>query len=111
MEKTQREFLLRRQLESIRKELGQLGSDDEAAPDDYRARFASRELPEDVRKAVDREIDKLERTNEQSPEQGWIRTWLDTVDELPWGESSRRTASTSPRHRASSTRTTTACAT
>ncbi len=85
MEKTQREFLLRRQLESIRKELGQLGSDDEAAPDDYRSRFATRELPDDVRKAVDREIDKLERTNEQSPEQGWIRTWLDTVEELPWG--------------------------
>ncbi len=45
-------------------------------------------LPEEVRKAVDREIDKLERTSEQSPERGWIRTWLDTVAELPWGKES-----------------------
>jgi ATP-dependent Lon protease len=88
MEKTQREFLLRRQLDAIRKELGQLGDGDEAAPDDYRAKFADRELPEEVRKAVDREIDKLERTSEQSPEHGWIRTWLDTIAELPWGEES-----------------------
>ncbi len=86
MEKTQREFLLRRQLESIRKELGQLGSGDEDAPDDYRSQAEGRDLPEAVRKAVDREIDKLERMSEQNPEHGWIRTWLDTVLELPWGE-------------------------
>jgi ATP-dependent Lon protease len=86
MEKTQREFLLRRQLEAIRKELGELGdgSADED-PDDYRAAFAERDLPDAVRTAVEREIDKLERTSEQSPEHGWIRTWLDTVRELPWG--------------------------
>src|SRR5664280_1393509 len=88
MEKTQREFLLRRQLESIRKELGQIGSDDEAAPDDYRSKLAERELPEAARTAVEREIDKLERMSEQNPEHGWIRTWLDTVFELPWGEES-----------------------
>ncbi len=88
MEKTQREFLLRRQLESIRKELGQLGGDDESAPDDYRGRVEGADLPEGVRKAVDREIDKLERMSEQNPEHGWIRTWLDTVLELPWGEES-----------------------
>ena len=46
------------------------------------------DLPEAVRKAVDREIDKLERMSEQNPEHGWIRTWLDTVLELPWGEQS-----------------------
>ena len=86
MEKTQREFLLRRQLEAIRKELGDLsgkGADDD--PDDYRAKLAERDLPEHVRTAVEREVDKLERTNEQSPETGWIRTWLDTVLEVPWG--------------------------
>jgi ATP-dependent Lon protease len=84
MEKTQREFLLRRQLEAIRKELGQL-SDDEADPDDYRTKIAERDLPEQVLKAVIREVDKLERTSDQSPETGWIRTWLDTVLEMPWG--------------------------
>jgi ATP-dependent Lon protease len=85
MEKTQREFLLRRQLEAIRKELGQLGDNDEAEPDDYRAKLANRDLPEHVRAAVQREVDKLERTSDQSPETGWIRSWLDTVFELPWG--------------------------
>ncbi len=87
MEKTQREFLLRRQLDAIRKELNQLsgseGSEDD--PDDYRAKLDKRDLPEAVHKAVEREIDKLERTNDQSPETGWIRTWLDTVFEIPWG--------------------------
>jgi ATP-dependent Lon protease len=88
MEKTQREFLLRRQLEAIKKELGQLGDGDESDPDDYRTKIADRDLPENVRTAVVREIDKLERTSDQSPETGWIRTWLDTVLELPWGEES-----------------------
>ena len=89
MEKTQREFLLRRQLEAIRKELGELGDGaEEGTPDAYRAQVAGRDLPEAVRVAVEREIGKLERTSEQSPEHGWIRTWLDTVLELPWGEES-----------------------
>ena len=87
MEKTQREFLLRRQLEAIRKELGQLSDSDGDGedPDDYQAKLAKRDLPEHVRVAVQREIDKLERTSDQSPETGWIRTWLDTVLEVPWG--------------------------
>ncbi len=88
MERTQREFLLRRQLDAIRKELGELGGGDETAPDDYRGRAAEAPLPDKVREAVEREVDRLERTNEQSPEHGWIRTWLDTVLELPWGEES-----------------------
>jgi ATP-dependent Lon protease len=86
MEKTQREFLLRRQLEAIRKELGELsGKSADDDPDDYRAKLAERDLPEHVRSAVEREVDKLERTSDQSPETGWIRTWLDTVLEVPWG--------------------------
>ena len=88
MEKTQREFLLRRQLEAIRKELGELGDDEAGGPDGYRSRLTERNLPAGVRQAVEREVDKLERTSEQSPEHGWIRTWLDTVLELPWGEES-----------------------
>ncbi len=81
MEKQQREFLLRQQLAAIRKELGE----DDAASDDYRAKLESTPLPEKVRAAVDKELDRLERTNGQSPEQSWIRTWLDRVFELPWG--------------------------
>jgi ATP-dependent Lon protease len=85
MEKTQREYLLRRQMEAIRKELGELNGADAGAPDGFRAQIADRDLPDAVRTAVEREVDKLERTSEQSPEHGWIRTWLDTVLELPWG--------------------------
>ncbi|WP_410639700.1 endopeptidase La [Amycolatopsis sp. lyj-346] len=84
MEKQQKEFLLRRQLEAIRKELGEL--DGTAQDDDYRARVEAAELPGTVKKAALAEVDKLDRTSEQSPEGGWIRTWLDTVLELPWNE-------------------------
>jgi ATP-dependent Lon protease len=82
MEKSQREFLLRQQLAAIRKELGE-GEPD--GSDDYRARVESADLPEHVREAALREVDKLERSSDQNPEAGWIRTWLDTVLELPWG--------------------------
>ncbi len=89
MEKTQREFLLRRQLDAIRKELGELdGNADDGTPEYFRGLIASRELPEAVLRAVEREISKLEHTSEQSPEHGWIRTWLETVLELPWGVTS-----------------------
>jgi ATP-dependent Lon protease len=89
MEKTQREFLLRRQLDAIRKELGELdGTAESGTPEHYRGAMAERELPDHVRSAIEREITKLERTSEQSPEQGWIRSWLDTLLELPWGVTS-----------------------
>lgn len=81
MEKTQKEFLLRQQLAAIRKELGEEGPD---GSDDYRARVEAAELPEKVREAALREVGKLERASDQSPESGWIRTWLDTVLDLPW---------------------------
>jgi ATP-dependent Lon protease len=86
LEKTQREFLLRQQLAAIRKELGEDGDDD--VVEGYRTRLAEPTLPEAVREAASREVDRLERTGEQSPEHGWIRTWLDTLFEVPWGESS-----------------------
>ncbi|MDT5214923.1 MAG: ATP-dependent Lon protease, partial [Mycobacterium sp.] len=81
MEKTQKEFLLRQQLAAIRKELGE-GEPD--GSDDYRARVEEADLPDKVREAAMREVGKLERSSEQSPEGGWIRTWLDTVLDLPW---------------------------
>jgi ATP-dependent Lon protease len=81
MEKTQKEFLLRQQLAAIRKELGE-GEPD--GSDDYRARVEAADLPEKVREAALREVGKLERSSDQSPEGGWIRTWLDTVLDLPW---------------------------
>jgi ATP-dependent Lon protease len=83
VEKQQREYLLRQQLAAIRKELGE---DDGDASTDYRARLADLTLPAKVRETVEKEIDRLERTSTQSPEQSWIRTWLDRVLDLPWGK-------------------------
>jgi ATP-dependent Lon protease len=85
MEQQQREFLLRQQLAAIRKELG---DDDDDVVGGYRTRADEAALPEDARVAVEREIDRLERMGEQNPEHGWIRSWLDTVLELPWGNRS-----------------------
>ncbi|MGC4799054.1 endopeptidase La [Micromonospora saelicesensis] len=82
LEKSQREFLLRQQLAAIRKELGEDEPDGSA---DYRSRVESAELPDKVREAAMREVGKLERASDASPEAGWIRTWLDTVLEMPWG--------------------------
>ncbi|MFG2969918.1 endopeptidase La [Streptomyces sp. NPDC048288] len=89
VDKQQREFLLRRQLEAVRKELRELNGDsakDGEESDDYRARVEAADLPEKVREAALKEVDKLERSSDQSPEGSWIRTWLDTVLELPWNE-------------------------
>jgi len=84
MDKRQKEFLLRQQLDAIRKELGELDPAGADNPDDYRSRIEAANLPEKVREAALREVGKLERSSEQSPEGGWIRTWLDTVLDLPW---------------------------
>src|SRR5271166_1585289 len=84
MEKQQKEFLLRQQLAAVRKELADLNGDTATEEDDYRARVEAADLPEAVREAALKEVDKLERTPDASPETGWIRTWLDTVLDIPW---------------------------
>jgi ATP-dependent Lon protease len=86
--KQQKEFLLRRQLEAVRKELAELNGESADEEGDYRARVEAADLPEKVREAALKEVDKLERSSDQSPEGSWIRTWLDTVLELPWNKRS-----------------------
>ncbi len=81
IDKSQRDYLLRQQLESIKSELGESNGD---VVSEYRAKLAESSLPEAVAEAVTREIDRLERMSEQSPEHSWIRTWLDTIFDLPW---------------------------
>ena len=82
LEKQQREMLLRRQMDAIRKELG---DGDEDAVAEYRAKLAELEVPDTVRDAIDKELDRLERMGQQNPEHAWVRNWLDAVFELPWG--------------------------
>ncbi len=83
MEKRQREFLLRQQLEAIKKELGEDGGDVVA---EYRRRIDEAGMPDAVRKEVERELGRLERTSEQNPEMGWIRTYLDWMLDMPWSK-------------------------
>ncbi len=86
MEKQQREFLLRQQLAAVRKELNELTGDGDSEEGDYRARVEAADLPETVREAALKEVGRLERTPDASPETGWIRTWLDTILEMPWNQ-------------------------
>ncbi len=81
IEKSQKEYLLRTQLEAIRKELGE----DHDVAGEYRTRLEELNAPDDVKEAIAREIDRLERMSEQSPEHSWVRTWLDTMFDVPWG--------------------------
>jgi ATP-dependent Lon protease len=77
----QREMFLREQMKAIQKELG---DDDSQEVDELRERIAKLELPEEARKEVDRELRRLERTAKDSMEAQVIRTFLETVAELPW---------------------------
>jgi ATP-dependent Lon protease len=88
IDQQQREFLLRRQLDAIRKELGD-DADEEASVDGYRKRIDALEaagVAEDVVRALRKELTRFERTPEQNMERGWIQGWLDTVLGLPWTE-------------------------
>jgi ATP-dependent Lon protease len=80
----QREMFLREQMKAIRKELGE---ENEAGDvDELRKRLAALELPEAARKEVDRELSRLERASRDSMEAQVIRTYLETVAELPWSK-------------------------
>ncbi len=87
LEKRQREFLLRQQLAAIQKELGDLSGEEEDgdAVSRFRRLLAERDLPEAVAAAVSKELDRFERMSEQSPERGWVQTWLEWVFDIPWG--------------------------
>jgi ATP-dependent Lon protease len=82
MEKTQREYLLRQQMDAIKKELGEEGGSDVVA--EYRRRIEESGMPEGARREAERELGRLEQMSEQSPEYGWIRTYLDWMTEIPW---------------------------
>jgi len=80
----QREMLLREQMKAIRKELGEEG--EAADADDLKKRLDALDLPEAARKEVDRELARLERAGRESMEAQVIRTYLETIAELPWSK-------------------------
>ncbi len=84
-QKQQREYLLRRQMDSIRKELGE---DDASVVEEYRKKIADAGMPEAVRAQAERELGRLERMGEQSAESSMIRTYLDWLIAVPWSQRS-----------------------
>ncbi|MDP2713088.1 MAG: endopeptidase La [Solirubrobacteraceae bacterium] len=84
-QKQQREYFLRQQMESIRRELGE---DEGSVTDEYRTKIADAGMPDAVKEQAERELDRLERTGEQSGEASMIRTYLDWLVSVPWSERS-----------------------
>ena len=81
----QREYFLRKQMESIRKELGE---DDASILEEYETKIAESKMPDAVREQAERELGRLERMGESSGESSMIRTYLDWLLAVPWGERS-----------------------
>ncbi|MEZ5123598.1 MAG: endopeptidase La [Solirubrobacterales bacterium] len=84
-QKQQRDYFLRKQMESIRKELGE---DDGSVVDEYRTKIEEAGMPEAVREQAERELARFERTGEQGGEGQMIRTYLDWLISVPWSQRS-----------------------
>jgi ATP-dependent Lon protease len=83
MSKEQRDYMLRQQMRAIQQELGDKNPE-QAEVDELKDKVAKADLPEDVRKEVDRELGRLEKIPSASPEHHVLRTWIELVLELPW---------------------------
>src|ERR1700729_2976574 len=84
-EKQQRDYFLRKQMDSIRKELGE---DDASVVEEYRTKIEEAEMPEEAHEQAVKELGRLERMGEQSGEASMIRTYLDWLIAVPWNKRS-----------------------
>jgi ATP-dependent Lon protease len=84
-QKQQREYVLRKQMESIRRELGE---DDGSIVDEYRKKIEDAGMPDAVREQAERELDRLERMGEGGGEGNMVRTYLDWLIAVPWSQRS-----------------------
>ncbi len=85
-DRQQREYFLRKQMESIRKELGE---DDASVADEYRQKIEDAGMPDSVREQAEKELGRLERMGESSGESSMIRTYLDWLISVPWAKRSQ----------------------
>jgi ATP-dependent Lon protease len=85
IDKGQREYFLRQQLKAIREELGE-ASDEAAEVEELRAQVEGKQLPDEVRTVVDRELARLERLPAAAAEHGVVRAYVDWILSLPWSE-------------------------
>jgi ATP-dependent Lon protease len=88
MDKAQRDYVLRQQMKAIQKELGEDESGEQAEATQLRERLAKADLPDDVRKEAERELNRMEKLPAMAPDYHVIRTYLDFILELPWKTSS-----------------------
>jgi ATP-dependent Lon protease len=86
MSKEQRDYVLRQQLRAIQEELD--GRADPGEAGSLRDRFSKADLPEDVRKEAERELNRLERLPSAAPDHGVARTYLEFLLDLPWNKGS-----------------------
>jgi len=84
-QKQQREYFLRKQMDAIRKELGE---GDDSVVGEYRKKIADAGMPDPVRQQAERELDRLERIGDSNAEAGMIRTYLDWLLAVPWAKRS-----------------------
>lgn len=85
LQQSQKEFVLREQINILRAELGETEGDPDTLVDEYRETFAALPLSEEARSAVDKELDRLAYLSPMSPDVNVSRTYLDTLASLPWG--------------------------
>ncbi len=89
-DKHMRDSVLRERLRTIQKELGE-GEDEEEVVDEYKAKLAKTKLSTETKSKVQKEIKRLQVMSPNNPEAGYIRSWLDTIFELPWQKRSTTT--------------------
>jgi ATP-dependent Lon protease len=86
-DKSMKETVLRERLKTIQKELGD-DSDEEQEIHDFKKKIAEAKMPLEVKKKVDKELNRFSRLSVHSPEHSYIRTWLETIVDMPWSERS-----------------------
>jgi ATP-dependent Lon protease len=87
-DKSMRENILRERLRTIQKELGDIDDEEEAA-DNYQGKLKNLEIKSELKKRIKKEIKRLRMMSPNNPEAGYVRSWLDTIFELPWGKHSK----------------------
>ncbi len=92
-DKSMRETILRERMKTIRKELGDIADDEDHDIQDLKKAIENAGMPADVKKKALKELNRMSQTSPANPEYGYVRTWLDTVVEMPWKKRSKTTLS------------------
>lgn len=92
MDKNMREAILRERMRTIQKELGE-SEEGEGELMELRKKIKKAKLPKEAKKKVNKELKRLARLSPQNPESGYLRSWLETIVEIPWSKRSKTSLS------------------